>query len=54
MKTIFFSNEGPLVQFDGKLLRIEDLNPHVETKWRMSRWEMLIFGMKAILAALSR
>lgn len=49
--TIFWNETGPLVQYDGDLLRIEDLNPHVQTKWRMSRWEMFVFGLKAIAAS---
>ena len=51
-RTIFFDNTGPLVQYDGELLYVEDLNPQVETKWRMSRWEMIRFGFKAILAGI--
>ena len=51
MKNIFWHETGPLVQYDGKVIRIEDLNPHVETTWRMSRWEMFAFGFRAIVAS---
>lgn len=50
--TLFVHQTGPLVQFDGRLLHIEDLNPHVQTRWRMSRWEMVRFGLKTIWAGL--
>jgi hypothetical protein len=52
MKTLFINETGPLVQFDGAFLHIEDLNPHVQTKWRMSRKEMALMGIKAIAAAI--
>lgn len=50
--TLFVHQTGPLVQFDGNFLCIEDLNPQVKTRWRMSRREMLAFGFKSIWAAL--
>lgn len=53
MKNLFCHETGPLVQYDGDILRIEDLNPHIQTKWRMSRWEMFVFGIKAIKAAVT-
>lgn len=51
-KNIYWNETGPLVQYDGSLIHIEDLNPHVQTKWRMSRWEMFSFGVRAIVASL--
>lgn len=53
VKQIYFNEAGPLVEFDGEILWIEDLNPHVKTKWRMSRIEMAVFGMRAIWSAIS-
>lgn len=53
MKTIFWNENGPLVQFNGEFLHIEDLNPHFETKWRVSRWELFIIGIRAAVAALT-
>ena len=50
--TIFFDHTGPLVRYDGEFLNIEDLNPQIETRWRMSRWEMAGFAVKALAAAL--
>lgn len=53
VKNVYWNETGPLVEFDGEFLWIEDLNPHVTTKWRMSRIEMVIFGLRAIVAALT-
>lgn len=50
-KTLFSDETGPLVQYDGQFLRIEDLNPHIETRWRMSRWELVRFAIKAFFVA---
>lgn len=49
---IFTDETGPLVQYDGEFLNIEDLNPQIETRWRMSRWEMTRFAFKALVAAI--
>lgn len=53
-RTLYWHPTGPLIQYDGDLLLIEDLNPHVKTQWRMSRAEMLRLGWRCILAALYR
>jgi hypothetical protein len=52
MKTLLFDPTGPLMRYspDG-MLHVEDLNPEVKTKWRMSRWEMFKLGWRCILAA---
>lgn len=52
MKTLYFDNTGPLVRYDGEMLFISDLNPEIETRWRMGRTEMFLFGVRAIVAAL--
>jgi len=52
VNNLFWSEAGPLVKYDGDFIYIEDLNPHIETKWRMSRWEMFVFGIKAIKSSL--
>jgi len=54
MKTLYINNTGPLVQWDGRLLLVSDLNPEVETRWVMSRWEMLKFALRVAAAALGR
>jgi hypothetical protein len=38
--TIFWHPTGPLVKYKSGLLYIENLNPEMKTKWRMSRAEM--------------
>lgn len=53
MTTIYFDQTGPLVRYDGEMLHIQDLNPEIETRWRMSRWDMVRFGLRAIRAAFS-
>jgi hypothetical protein len=52
MRTIFFAHTGPMVRYDGDLIHINDLNPEFSTRWRMSRWEMVKFGFKAIAAGI--
>lgn len=47
-KRLIWKETGPAIEYDGSLLYIEDLNPHVKTKWRMSRLEMIKFGLKTI------
>lgn len=49
---LFWHKTGPAIHFDGEYLHVEDLNPEVETEWRMSRWELMVMGFKAIYAAL--
>lgn len=51
--TIYTDNTGPLVHYADGILHIEDLNPEVSTNWRMSRWEMVKLGFKAIFAAIA-
>lgn len=52
--TIFFDQAGPFVQYVGGMLVVEDLNPQVMTKWRMSRWEMARMGWRCLVAAVRR
>jgi hypothetical protein len=51
--TIFWHPAGPLVQYRDGLLHIEDLNPQIKTKWTMSRLEMLNFGLRCMVAAVT-
>lgn len=51
--TLYWHSTGPLVQYADGYLRVEDLNPELKTRWRMSRLEMLALGWRCILAALS-
>lgn len=52
-RTLYTHETGPLIKWDGEFLLVEDLNPHVKTGWRMSRWEVFCMGLKSIRAALS-
>lgn len=49
---LFWQKTGPAIHFDGEFLHVEDLNPQVETEWRMSRWEVMMMGFRAIYAAI--
>lgn len=48
---LFFDHTGPLVRYSSGTLEIADLNPDIETRWRLSRWEVFKLGVKAIVAA---
>jgi len=48
--TLFWKGEGPLLKYNQGILYIEDLNPELKTKWRMSRWEMIKVGLQFIRA----
>ena len=52
--TLYFDQAGPMIQYDGDTLYVSDLNPEVETKWRMSRGAMLKFAARCIRAALAK
>jgi hypothetical protein len=51
--TLFWHPTGPLLRYSGGVLLIEDLNPELRTRWRMSRLEMLRLGWRCIAAALT-
>jgi hypothetical protein len=51
--TLFWHPAGPLLAYRSGMLEIKDLNPELETRWRMSRMEMLRLGCKCLVAALS-
>lgn len=48
---LLMDETGPLVLYEKGMLHIEDLNPHQLMRWRMSRWEMLSFGWRCLVAA---
>jgi hypothetical protein len=50
--TLFWHQTGPLLKYVEGTLFIEDLNPEIKTRWRMSRIEMLRLGWRCIYAAL--
>jgi hypothetical protein len=51
-KTIYWHWTGPLMKVENDLLTIENLNPEVKTKWRMSRLEMLRTAWWLMIAAI--
>lgn len=54
MRTLLFTNWGPMIRFDGKVIHVEDINPHIETKWNLTRWEMVKLGYRLIIAAIRK
>ena len=50
--TLFFDHAGPLLRYENGVLRISDLNPEMETRWRMTRSEMLRLSWRCLLASL--
>lgn len=52
--TLFWHPTGPKLSYRNATLKVSDLNPHVETQWRMSRWEMVKLGFQCIHASLVR
>lgn len=51
---LFYCPAGPLVTYREGTLKVSDLNPEVATQWRMSRWEMLRFGLRCLRCAFSQ
>lgn len=52
--TLFWHPTGPKLTYREGVLHVSDLNPQVETRWTMSRAEMLALGWRCIRAALKR
>lgn len=52
---ILFSDQtGPLIRYQDGMLEVEDLNPQVSTRWKMSRGEMFRFALSCLKAAISK
>ena len=49
---LFYCAEGPMIDYHNGVLRISDLNPEAEIKFRISRAEILKIGLRAIIAAM--
>ena len=53
MNILLMQPEGPMVRYThDRMLMVDDLNPEIKTKWRMSRGEMFRFGWNCIMAAI--
>jgi hypothetical protein len=48
---LYMNRCGPLLAYENGMLRVEDLNPEMKTRWTMSRWEMFRTGLRFLLAA---
>lgn len=52
MMILFCDPTGPSLTYSDGVLHVSDLNPRIETRWRMTRWDMLKLGWRCIKAAL--
>lgn len=58
-RVLYMHTQGPLLEFQrytGKragVLTVQNLNPWVDTSWRMSRMDMLRLAWRAFLVAIS-
>jgi len=43
-----------MIKFEEQVLHVQNLNPEVETHWRMTNWELFVMGLKCIDAAIRR
>ena len=50
--TIFLDHCGPLLRYENGALRVEDLNPEIKTRWRLTRVERLMIGLRFIACAI--
>ncbi len=50
-EVLLWMQEGPYLRFDGDTFYIDDLNPEVSIRWKLSRWEVLRLGCRCMLAA---
>ena len=50
--SLFFDPNGPLITYRDQTFYVSDLNPQIDTQWRMSRWEMCVLGWRCIWAAI--
>jgi hypothetical protein len=51
MMTLFIDPTGPKLTYENGMLHVADLNPQIETRWRMTRWDMFKLGWRCIKAA---
>lgn len=49
---LFWKEWGPRLSYCLGTLYVSDLNPQIETRWRMSRTEMLALGWRCLIAAI--
>jgi len=54
MMKLYFDETGPVLQYHDGFLVVDDLNPQVQTRWRMKRIEMWWLGLRCMMAAMRR
>lgn len=50
--TVLWTNWGPHIWHDGRLLHVHDINPELKTQWRLTRGELFRMSWKLFLVAL--
>lgn len=48
---LFWTPEGPQLEYRDRTLFVADLNPEVELKWRVSPKELFLIGFRCLKAA---
>ena len=49
--TLFWHPTGALLKYENGFLYVENLNPDIETRWRMSSFELLMLSGFMLLVA---
>jgi hypothetical protein len=53
-KTLYRHGAGPLMTYGDGMLYVCNLNPQVQTEWRMSRLEMFWLALRCIAASIRK
>ena len=48
---LFWTPEGPQLEYRDNTLFIADLNPQIEIEWHITRWELFVIGLKCLWSA---
>lgn len=51
--TIYLDQTGPMIRIKDGMLHVEDLNPEAHIRFRVSRWERLLIGLRFLRASLA-
>ena len=52
-ETVLRTEWGPMIEYDGNTVYVEDINPHHVMRWRLSRWEVAKLGLRLLRAAVT-
>lgn len=51
---LFFHPTGPMLRYRDGTFEASDLNPEVNMRFAMSRWEMFVLGLRCLAAGFLR